>query len=66
MQGVILKAVRQLRENPKHPGLHVHRLRGQAGVFGARVSQGDRLTFRWEGGTIVLLNHCNHSILKGR
>jgi hypothetical protein len=66
MQGAILKAIRQLRVDPRHPGLRTHSIKGQPGVFGARLDRGNRLTFRWEGDTIVLLNHCNHQQVLGR
>lgn len=66
MQSAILEAVKRLREDPRHPGLHTHRIKGRPGVFGARLDKGNRLTFRWEGSTIVLLNHCNHQQVLGK
>ena len=31
--------------------------------FEARATRGDRVTFYWDGDTIVVENHCKHSIL---
>lgn len=59
-QGQILKAVRLLGENPRHPGLRTHRVQGVKGVWEARCSQGDRLTFEYGDDCIILRVHCNH------
>ena len=32
-------------------------------LFEARATRGDRVTFYWDGDTIVVENHCKHSIL---
>lgn len=66
MQGSILKAIEQLRRDPHYPGLRTHSTKGRPGVFGARLDKGNRLTFQWEGSTIVLLNHCNHEQVLGK
>jgi hypothetical protein len=65
-QEAIARAIVKLRQNPRHPGLRTHKLQGMPGVIAARVSQGDRLTFRWQGAKIVLLNHCSHPQVYGR
>jgi hypothetical protein len=64
MQQTIADAVTQLRKDHRHNGLHTHRVWGQQGVYEARLDQGNRLTFHWDGETIVLRAHCNHSILR--
>lgn len=64
MQDAIRNAVTQLRMDHRHPGLRTHRVWGQLGVFEARLDKGNRLTFHWEGDTMVLRAHCNHEILK--
>jgi hypothetical protein len=64
MQDTIAEAVTQLRKDHRHPGLRTHRVWGQPGVFEARLDRGNRLTFHWEGETIVLRAHCNHEVLK--
>ena len=63
MQDAIIAAVTQLRKDHTYNGLRTHRVWGQPGVFEARLDRGNRLTFHWEGDTIVLRNHCNHDIL---
>jgi hypothetical protein len=65
-QGAILKAITHLRNDPSYPGLRTHKIRSAPGVIGARFGKGGRLTFRWEGNTIVLLNHCSHQEVLGR
>lgn len=64
MQEMVNTAVTQLRVDWRHPGLHTHPVKGCKGVFEARLNKGNRLTFEWEGDTIVLRNNCNHDILK--
>lgn len=64
MRRAIEDAVTQLRKDWRHPGLKAHRIQNKAGVYGARLDRGNRITFHWDGDTIVLRNHCNHDILK--
>jgi mRNA-degrading endonuclease RelE of RelBE toxin-antitoxin system len=64
MRKAVEDAVTQLRMDPRHQGLHTHRVWGKKDVWEARIDAGNRLTFRWDGPRIVLLNHCNHDILK--
>jgi hypothetical protein len=64
MRLAITECIKRLAENPRHPGLHTHRVQGTDGVFEAYVDDGNRLTFHYEGSTIVLRNHCNHDMLK--
>jgi hypothetical protein len=62
--GSILRCISQLDENPRHPGLHTHRVQGVQGVWEAYVDEGNRVTFHYEAGDLVLRNHCNHDILR--
>jgi hypothetical protein len=64
MQGAILACIQQLRTDWRHPGLRAKKLSGTQ-MFEARVTEGARLTFFWDGPTIVVTNHCHHDILKG-
>lgn len=64
MQAAILACIQQLRTDWRHPGLRAKKLSGTSD-FEARVTEGARLTFRWDGPTIVVTNHCHHDILKG-
>ncbi len=59
-QGVIERALKLLAEDPRHNSLHTHRIRSVDGVWGARATQGNRITFEWDGDTIVLRNNCSH------
>jgi hypothetical protein len=63
LQAAIYECIDRLADDPRHPGLRVHRVQGVAGVWEAYVDQANRLTFHWEEGAIVLRNHCNHDIL---
>lgn len=66
LAGAIAKCVDRLGTNPRHPGLQTHPLKGTRNpkVFEAYVDMKNRVTFCWDGPTVVLLNHCNHDILK--
>ena len=63
MQAAILVAIRQLREDWRHPSLDSSKLGGTE-IYHAKVSKGNRVTFFWDGPVIVIENHCNHDILK--
>ena len=70
-QGAILGCFRQLREDWRSPGLMAKKMGGRRApnggpVFEARVTEGDRVTFYWDGPRIVIENHCKHDILKRR
>jgi mRNA interferase RelE/StbE len=64
MRSKVLEAVSRLQDDPRHPGLRTHRVWGTPGVFEARLDQGNRLTFHWDGPTLVLRTHCSHDVLK--
>ena len=44
-----------LSDNPRHPGLHVKRLKSTEAIYAARVSRGVRLTFEAIGEETILL-----------
>ncbi|MGI9097688.1 MAG: hypothetical protein ACR2H2_04200 [Solirubrobacteraceae bacterium] len=64
MRAAVDRTVLQLRTDPRYPELHTHKVLGSPGVWEAYMDQANRLTFCWREDTIVLLNHCNHDILK--
>jgi hypothetical protein len=64
MQAAIWTCIRQLREDWGHPSLDSRKLGGTDGIYHAKVSRGNRVTFFWDGSVIVIENHCNHDILK--
>jgi len=55
------KAIRQLVEDPRHPGLRVRRIEGTRNVWEARVSRSSRLTFKAQGDTYLLRNIGEHN-----
>lgn len=63
MQEAVLACIVQLREDWTHPGLRSSKLKG-TDIYHARIDGGNRVTFFWEDGRIVIENHCNHDILK--
>lgn len=60
----ITRCVEKLVENPRHPGLRTSKMGGTDDVWEARASRGDRVTFRFGPGRIILLNHCNHDLVR--
>ncbi|HET8641460.1 MAG TPA: hypothetical protein VFM37_05955, partial [Pseudonocardiaceae bacterium] len=64
LQDAVVRCVRLLADNPAHPGLNVHRLRGVPGVWEAYVDKANRVTFERRGDVIVMRNNCNHDILR--
>lgn len=67
LQAAVLECVVRLGQNPRHPGLHTHKVEGRKGVFESYVDDANRVTWQWGGrgkkDCIVLLNHCNHDIV---
>jgi len=65
MAAAIARCVYRLGEDPAHPGLNTHKIRGKEGVWEAYVDDANRVTFHYDqDGAIVLRNHCNHDIIK--
>ncbi|MGH9043061.1 MAG: hypothetical protein ACRDZ3_22845 [Acidimicrobiia bacterium] len=60
----ILECIDRLDRDPTHPGLHTHRVQGTRGVWEAYVDDGNRVTFHYEEGRMVLRNHCHHDIVR--
>jgi hypothetical protein len=67
-QAAIAACIRQLRVGWQYPGLRASKPGGASvdgdPVFEARASRGDRVTFYWDGDTMVVHHHCSHDILK--
>jgi hypothetical protein len=66
MRAAVMECVHRLGDNPRHPSLRTHRVRGVPGVFEAYVDLANRVTFEWDDDAIRLRNNCNHSILDRR
>ena len=66
LAGAIAKCVALLGDNPRHPSLQTHPVRGTKNpkVFEAYVDMKNRVTFHWDGDSIVLRNNCHHDIIK--
>lgn len=59
-QGAIIKCLHQLARDPRTPGLRGSKIQGARGIFEARAGRSRRVTWEWEAGRIVILNHCDH------
>ncbi len=57
------KAFLLFRDDPRHPSLHVKRVRGIPGVWEGRIDIRYRFTFHYEGDTAVFRNIGPHDIL---
>lgn len=64
LAAAIAKCVHRVVEDPSHPGLETHKVKGTPGVWEAYVDRANRVTFHYEEGTVVFRNHCNHDIIK--
>ena len=65
-QQAVENTIARLVENRAHPGLRVHKIRGEASVWEAYVSRSNRITFEWDGDDLILLNNCSHAIVERR
>lgn len=61
-QAGVMKCIAQVAEGVQSTGLRTKKLdvRGPHEVFYCRMGRGPRVTFHWEGSTIVFRNHCDH------
>lgn len=48
------KALRQLADDPRYPGLRVKRVQGTEGIWEARASDSLRITFEMRGDLLIL------------
>jgi len=55
-QNAIKKALGLMSDNINHPSLRVKRIQGVKGIWEASATMGLRITFDWEGDTIILRN----------
>jgi hypothetical protein len=67
MQRGILACLKQLRKDPRHPGLRTKKMTGRRGdIFESRATKGNRITWFWQGSMIVIEDHCKHDVVEGR
>jgi hypothetical protein len=52
-------------DDPRRPGLNIHRYKGRPGVWEAYGSRSVRLTFERHGDLIIFRNNCRHDIIDG-
>lgn len=64
LQAAIARCLQLLGDDPRHPGLHTHRVQGAPGVWEAYIDAANRVTFHWDNEVIVLRNNCNHAIVQ--
>ncbi len=64
LRNSIDECVNLLSKNPRHPGLHTHRVRGRKGVWQAYIDEANRVTFQYGDNSIILRNNCTHDVPK--
>ena len=60
VQEDVVRALRLLDQNWRHPGLRARRLSGHRDIFYARVDRNHRLTYERRGDVLVLRNVGRH------
>jgi mRNA-degrading endonuclease YafQ of YafQ-DinJ toxin-antitoxin module len=61
LQKKVLKALRLLAENPRHPSLQTKPIQGARGIYEARIDQSHRFTFqRLPNDTLLLRTAGKH------
>ena len=63
VQVLVEKAIRLLAENPRHPSLHIKKMKGTKDIWEGRVTRSYRFTFNWEGDVITFRRVGTHHIL---
>ena len=59
-QGRVMKAIRLMSGNLRHPSLRVKRIKGTRGIWEARASKSLRITFETEGDALFFRNVGHH------
>ena len=54
------KTLSLLESNPRHPGLHTHKVQGTVNIFECYIDDSYRVTFEFKESCILLRNHCEH------
>lgn len=60
------QAVKQFQlffENPEHPSLNIKKMKGVSNIWEGRISKGYRITFNWDGKTIIMRRIGTHDVL---
>ena len=56
IQAKVLKALRLLDADFRHPGLRAKRVRGTKGIYEARIDRGYRMTYQRRGEWLIMRN----------
>ena len=64
IQGRTLAKLALYEKEPRHPSLRVKKLNGTTDIWEMSVTKKCRITFRREGGVVLLRNIGSHAILK--
>ncbi|MCL5103085.1 MAG: hypothetical protein M1133_03070 [Armatimonadetes bacterium] len=60
VQHKVNKALRLMVTDPRHPSLHLKKMRGTSGLWEVRVDRGHRITLSIDGDCYVLRNVGKH------
>ena len=60
----IWNCIEKLQEDPRRPGLNVHKILGDGDAWEAYVDKKHRITFRIIEDTYKMEHNCNHDIIK--
>ena len=63
IQGKFKKQLRFLAENPRHPSLRIHRIRGSSGYWEFYIDDSYRCVFRREGDLYQLIAAGPHKVV---
>lgn len=59
-QNAIKRALCLMSDSTNHPSLRIKRVQGTKGIWEASATMNIRITFNWEGDTIILRNCGEH------
>jgi len=60
------KTLSLLETNPRHPGLHTHKVQGTPHIFECYMDDSYRVTFEYGENCILLRNNCKHKAVLRR
>ena len=66
-KNIVYRAINQLLENPRYPGLNVHKLvQARDGIWVAYITDGDRIIYEFKNNVLFLWNLGGHDIERVR
>lgn len=60
------KTLSILETDPRHPGLHTHKVQGKLNIFECYIDDSYRVTFQYGEDCILLRNCCKHNAVLRR